>query len=273
MSLIDELFDIEREAYRTSPIHALDARIKLILCLLGLLVTVLLPYGTAELFAFVVIYLLFWGLYILSGSSLRYYLVRLLLIMPFGLFFIILQPFFPNPYYDVYHIAVTLPFGIHMYWESIIFGLSLFAKFVISLSFIILLSATTTMQAMLEGAARLRIPRLFLVVMGLPIRYLYVFALVFQKIQSAFAARCFNGFDRRLPLRYRLNVIGNAAGSLFVRALDQGERTYAAMCCRGYSAHSAVFYAAKPLHAAEWVFLLFGTGYLVVFPLLVYWMF
>ena len=116
MSLIDELFDIEREAYRTSPIHALDARIKLILCLLGLLVTVLLPYGTAELFAFVVIYLLFWGLYILSGSSLRYYLVRLLLIMPFGLFFIILQPFFPNPYYDVYHIAVTLPFGIHMSW-------------------------------------------------------------------------------------------------------------------------------------------------------------
>jgi cobalt/nickel transport system permease protein len=105
MSLIDELFDIEREAYRKSPIHSLDARIKLILCLLGLLVTVLLPYGTAELFAFLVIYMLFWGLYILSGSSLRYYLVRLLLIMPFGLFFIVLQPFFPNPYYEVYHVC------------------------------------------------------------------------------------------------------------------------------------------------------------------------
>ena len=67
MSLIDELFDIEREAYRRSPIHALDARIKLILCLLGLVVTVLLPYGTAELFAFLVIYMPFWGLYVLSG--------------------------------------------------------------------------------------------------------------------------------------------------------------------------------------------------------------
>lgn len=273
MSLIDELFDIEREAYRRSPIHALDARIKLILCLLGLVVTVLLPYGTAELFAFLVIYMLFWGLYVLSGSSLRYYLVRLLLIMRFGLFFIVLQPFFPNPYYEVYHVAATLPFGVQMYWESIIFGLSLFAKFVISLSFIILLSATTTMQAILEGAARLRIPRLFVVGMGLTIRYLYVFALVYQKIQSAFAARCFNGFDRRLPLRYRLNVIGNAADSLFVRALDQGERTYAAMCCRGYSSASAAYYAAKPLHAAEWVFLLFGAGYLIVFPVLVYGMF
>ncbi|MDV0444294.1 cobalt ECF transporter T component CbiQ [Methanorbis rubei] len=272
MSLIDELFDIEREAYRKSPIHSLDARIKLILCLLGLLVTVLLPYGTAELFAFVVVYMLFWGLYILSGSSFRYYLIRLMLIMPFGLFFIILQPFFPNPYYDVYHVAVALPFGINMYWESIVFGLSLFAKFVISLSFIILLSATTTMQAMLEGAARLHVPRLFVVVMGLTIRYLYVFGLVYQKIQSAFAARCFHGFDRKLPLKYRLTVIGNAAGSLFVRALEQGERTYISMCCRGYSAASSVFYAKKPLHAAEWVFLVFGVGYLIVFPVLVYWM-
>lgn len=270
MSLIDELFDIEREAYRPSPLHALDARIKLILCLLGLLVTVLLPYGTAELFAFLIIYLLFWGLYLLSGASIRYYLLRLLLIMPFGLFFIILQPFLPNPYYDLYHIAATLPFGITMYWESLVFGLSLFAKFVISLSFIILLSATTTMQSMLEGAARLRVPRLFVVVMGLTVRYLYVFALVYQKIQSAFAARCFHGFDRRLSLKYRLTVIGNAAGSLFVRALDQGERTYIAMCCRGYSAASSVFYPAKPLVAAEWVFLIFGTGYLVAFPILIY---
>lgn len=270
MSLIDELFDIEREAYRKSPLHALDARIKLVICLPGLLVTVLLPYGSAELFAFLIIYLLFWGLYLLSGASIRYYFLRLLLIMPFGLFFIILQPFFPNPYYEIYHIAVTLPFGINMYWESTIFGLSLFAKFVISLSFIILLSATTTMQSMLEGAARLHVPRLFVVVMGLTVRYLYVFALVYQMIQSAFAARCFNGFDRGLSLKYRLTVIGNAAGSLFVRALDQGERTYISMCCRGYSATKSVFYAKKPLAAAEWVFLLFGIGYLVAFPVLIY---
>ncbi|MDD2471253.1 MAG: hypothetical protein PHY67_05335, partial [Methanocorpusculum sp.] len=64
MTLIDELFDIEREAYRKSPVHAMDARVKLILCLLALLVTVLLPYvriddqiiAWPQIFAFVVIY-------------------------------------------------------------------------------------------------------------------------------------------------------------------------------------------------------------------------
>jgi cobalt/nickel transport system permease protein len=271
MSLIDELFDIEREAYRKSPVHSLDARVKLILCLFGLLVTILLPYGKVEPVAFTIIYLLFWGLYLLSGSSIRYYLIRLILIMPFGLFFILLQPFISNPYYAVYHAAVVLPFGITMYWESLVFGLSLFAKFVISISFIILLSATTTMQGMLEGAARLRIPRLFVVVMGLAIRYIYVFALVYQKIQSAFAARCFHSLDRRLPLRYRLSVSGSAAGSLFVRALEQGERTYTAMCCRGYSSASAVYYRRNPLCPAEWVFLISGVLYLAVFPAAVYW--
>jgi len=281
MTLIDELFDIEREAYRKSPVHSIDSRVKLILCLMGLLVTVLLPYvriGTQiiawpQVFAFVVIYMLFWALYFLSGASIRYYFVRLVLIMPFGLFFIILQPFFGNPYYDAYHVMFSFPFGVTMYWESLIFGLSLFAKFVISLSFIILLSATTTMQGMLEAASRLHIPKLFITVMSLTVRYIFVFALVFKKIQSAFACKCFRWSDRRLPLRYRLNVIGNAAGSLFVRALDQGERTYVSMCCRGYASDSAMHFSGKPLAFAEWIFLLFGMGYLLLFPAMVYLVF
>ena len=122
MTLIDELFDIEHEAYRKSPVHSLDSRVKLILCLLGLLVTVLLPYVRIgdqiipwpQVFAFAVIYMLFAGLYLLSGASIRYYIVRLVLIMPFGLFFILLQPFFGNPYYDLYHVIFSLPFGVNI---------------------------------------------------------------------------------------------------------------------------------------------------------------
>lgn len=281
MTLIDELFDIEHEAYRKSPVHSMDGRVKLILCLLGLLVTIILPYVRIgdqiipwpQLFALLVIYMLFWCLYILSGASIRYYLVRLLLIMPFGLFFIILQPFFGNPYYDLYHVLFSFPLGVNVYWESLIFGFSLFAKFVISLSFIILLSATTTMQGMLEAASRLHVPRLFITVMSLTVRYIFVFALVFQKIQSAFACKCFTWSDRHLPLAYRLRVIGNAAGSLFIRAIDQGERTYVSMCCRGYVPDSSMHFPKKPLAFAEWIFLLFGIGYLFLFPTLVYMIF
>lgn len=281
MTLIDELFDIERQSYNSSPIHSLDARVKLIVCLIGLLATVLLPYQLvgssvipwAELISLAVIYMLFWMLYFLSGTPLRYYFVRLVILIPFGMFFILLQPFFGNPYYDVYHVLVSLPFGITIYVESLIFAATLFLKFIISLSFIILLSATTTMQKMVEGAARLHVPRLFVSVLSLTVRYIFVFGLIFQKIMSAFSARSFSAVSRKLPLKYRLNVIGNAAGSLFIRALDQGERTYTAMCCRGYVADSSVYFAKKPLAAFEWVFLAAGIFYLLLFPLLVYLVF
>jgi len=279
MTLVDELFNIEREAYRKSPIHILDARIKLIFCIVCLLVTVFLPYQVDDgiipwtlFFGLASIYLLFWALYLLSGASIRYYLLRLLVLLPFGIFILILQPFFFNPYYDAYHILVSLPLGINIYWESLIFGLSLFLKFIISLSFIILLSATTTMQSLVQGAARMHIPRILVTVLTLTVRYLFVFAQIFRKIQLAFASRGFQGTGRGLKLKYRLNVIGNAAGTLFVRALEQGERTYQSMCCRGYNEDSSVFLVKRPITSYEWIFLVMGIGFVILVPVIIYTM-
>ncbi|HJJ47639.1 MAG TPA: cobalt ECF transporter T component CbiQ [Methanocorpusculum sp.] len=280
MTLIDELFDIEREAYKKSTVHALDARVKLVLCLAGLLATVLLPFTGSDagivpwkqIFAFAVIFLLFIALYVMSGASLRYYLVRMVVILPLALFFIILQPFFTNPYFTVYHVLFSIG-PVHVYLESIVFGVSLFLKFIISLSFIILLSATTTMQDLVIGASRMYVPRIFTTAMTLTIRYIFVFARIFMKMQSAFSARCFYHAGRGLPLSYRLTTIGNAAGTLFVRALDQGERTYLAMCCRGYGDESGMFVEKKPLSGYEWLFLAGGIVYLIFFPVSIYLLF
>jgi len=280
MTIVDELFDIEREAYRQSPIHILDSRIKLIFCLACLLATVFLPYQTGDgiipwtlFFGLASLYLLFWVLYFLSGSSIRYYIVRILVLLPFGIFILILQPFFFNPYYNAYHILVSFPFGINIYWESLIFGFTLFLRFIISLSFIILLSATTTMQSLVQGAARMHIPRIMVTVLTLTVRYLYVFAQIFRKIQLAFASRCFQGTGKGLKLKYRLSVIGNAAGSLFVRALEQGERTYQSMCCRGYNDDSSVFLVKRPITPYEWIFLTIGIGFIILVPVAIYTLF
>lgn len=280
MTLIDELFDIEREAYKKSPIHSLDARVKIILCICGLLAAVILPYNLngsiipwSMLFALIIVYMLFACLYVLSKASLRFYLIRLCVIMPFGLFFIILQPFFFNQYYDGYHILATLPLGVNVYLESLIFGVFLLLKFVISLSFIILLSATTTMQKMTEGAARLHVPKIFITTLSLTVRYIFYFGLIFKKIESSFASRGFIGTGKGMPLKYRLTVIGNAAGSLFVRAINQGEHTYTSMCCRGYSPESEMFNSKKPLESFDAIFLITGLFWLAVFPVVIYLIF
>jgi len=278
MTLIDELFSIEHEAGKSSPIHDMDARIKLIICICGLLAAVFMPYtGNSQslipwemAIALVAIFILFVTFYILSGASLRYYLLRLCLILPFGIFVIVLQPFFFNPYYDTYHIIFTAG-PISMYWESLIFAIALLAKLIISVSFIILLSATTTSQDMIAGATRMHLPRIFATVLTLTIRYLYVFANMFRKIILSYSCRGFEHWGRGLPLKYRLNVIGNGAGTIFVRSLEQGERTYTSMCCRGYSQDETSMYVAKkPINFFEWLFLIFSIGYTILIPVIIY---
>ena len=281
MSLIDELFSIEREAGKDSIVHALDARIKLIFCLCGLLVAVFVPYSLHDgnmipwnmWISLIVIYLLCLMLYFLSKASIKYYLTRLCLILPFGIFVVIFQPFFFNPYYDVYHIFFTIG-PLSVYCESLLFALSLLAKLIISVSFIILLSATTSSQDLVNGAARMHIPVIFITALTLTIRYLYVFAEMFQKIILAYSCRGFLRGGRGLPLKYRLQTIGNGAGTVFVRSLEQGERTYTAMCCRGYvQDESAIYFAPKPINRFEWMFLIMTLGYLILFPILIYYMF
>ncbi len=278
MTLIDELFSIEQKAGKKSPVHGIDARIKLISCVCGLLVAVFVPYTVkaGELIpwnmwiSLIVIFLLFATLYLLSGSALKYYFTRLCLILPFGILVIVLQPFFFNPYYDAYHIIISIG-PVSAYWESLAFALVLLAKLITSVSFIILLSATTSSQDLVSGAARMHMPQIFATVMTLTVRYLYVFANMFRKVILSFSSRGFIHWGRGLPLKYRLNVIGSGAGTIFIRSLDQGERTYTSMHCRGYDRDEASIYIApKPLNAFEWFFLLITIAYLISFPLIIY---
>lgn len=281
MTLIDELFSIEREAAKDSPVHALDARIKLVVCICGLLAAVFVPYAVSPgilipwnmWLSLAAIFALFVTLYLLSGAAITYYLTRLCLILPFGILVIVLQPFFFNPYYDVYHIIFSIG-PVAAYWESLAFALALLAKLIISVSFIILLSATTTSQDLVNGAARMHLPKIMTTVLTLTIRYLYVFAAMFQKIMLSYSCRGFVRWGKGLPLKYRLNVIGNGAGTIFVRSLDQGERTYTSMCCRGYQQDETTIYIApKPVEPFEWLFLIFTIAYLILFPVMIYLIF
>jgi energy-coupling factor transporter transmembrane protein EcfT len=101
-------------------------------------------------------------------------------------------------------------------------------KFVYCISFIILLSSTTKMHDMLEGGRRMGLPPEFALALGMMIRYLFVFGYMYRKIQETLRTKCFDPFDSRLPYRYRLNQIGYAIGTMFIRSYEQGERVYTA---------------------------------------------
>ena len=68
--------------------------------------------------------------------------------------------------------------------ESVEFAAILLVKFIVSVSSIILLSSTTKLQDMLEGAGRMGLPAEFALTLGMMIRYLFVFGYIYRKVTS-----------------------------------------------------------------------------------------
>lgn len=268
--MIEELYSIEQESYRDSSVHRLDARVKLLITFAAIIAVVSFPFEQNLYLVSGGFLLLLIILFALSKTSIKTYLIRLALILPFGFFIIVAQIFFKNPRYAEFTVLLDLPFGIAVYQESLLFALMLTAKFIVCVSFIILLSGTTPMHDLLEGAARLGLPAEFTLVLGMTIRYLFVFAVMYGYIQNALATRCFNAYNRMLPYRYRLSTIAYTIGTLFLRSFEQGERTYMSMLCRGYGRSSHIYITQKSLSPTDRLALGILMPFIIIFPLLVY---
>ncbi len=264
--MIEELFYIEKSAYRDSFIHRLDARVKFVCTFAIIIAMVAVPY-TSVVFSVGGIFLLLLAvLWATSRLPVLVYIKRFAMVLPFGFSIIILQIFFTNRYYATFRVVADLPFGIHIYAESLEFAAILLVKFIVCVSAIILLSSSTKLQDMLEGAGRIGLPAEFGLTLGMMIRYLFVFGYIYRKVNQSLETRCFDPFSRSLPYRYRIRQLGYTIGTIFIRSYEQGERTYTSMLCRGYGKDSHIFITKKPLKSSEWVFLVATLAFVVAVP-------
>jgi cobalt/nickel transport system permease protein len=269
--MIEDLFSIEKQAYRDSYMHRLDARVKIILTFAVIIAIVAVPYSIMVFTIGSVFFLFFLALWLVSELPLSVYIKRLSIIVPLWGIIILFQIFLKNKYYTEYHILYSLPFGISIYSESVEFAMILAVKFLISISFIILLSSTTKMQDLLQGASRMGLPAEIALALGMMIRYLFVFGYIFRKVNETLKTKCFDAFDRHLPYRYRLRQLGYTIGTMFIRSYEQGERVYISMLCRGYGRESYLFITRKPLQRHEWAFLSLSLIFIAAIPLVI-WM-
>jgi cobalt/nickel transport system permease protein len=268
--MIEELFFIEKQAYHDSFMHRLDARVKIILAFAVIIAIVAVPYSPIVWTVGAIFFAFFVVLWAASRISPVVFAKRLAAIVPLWGIIILFQIFFKNKYYTDYHVLYTLPLGISIYAESVEFAGILAIKFLISISFIILLSSTTKMQDLLQGASRLGLPAEIALALGMMIRYLFVFGYIFRKVNETLRTKCFDAFDRHLPYRYRLRQLGYTIGTMFIRSYEQGERVYTSMLCRGYGRDSHLFIAKKPLRTSEWAFLSLCMIFIIAVPLTIW---
>lgn len=217
---------LERYIPATSPVHRLDARLKLVATLAFVLVATSLPARAWP--AFVLLGLLALGAVLAARIPLGVALRRSSIALPFA---------------GV--VALSLPFtraGQALWsWPALGLtvtgeGLHLFAAVLVKSWLSVLLSdlliATTPFPQMVRAMRRLRLPAILTALLSFMYRYLFVLVDEAGRLMTARAAR---SVGRGGTVRWRARVLGRMIGSLFIRSYERSERIYAAMLARGFA--------------------------------------
>lgn len=249
---------------RSSPVHSLDSRIKLLLAVAFILTAALTPTGAWPVY--ILLFSLVLAAAVLSLLGPSYVLKRATLALPFIL--AALPLVFTTPG----RAAGSLSLGP---WElaASIEGLERFASITlkswVSVQAGILLAASTPFPDLLLAMRALKLPRLLVAIFGLMWRYLFVFVDEALRLIRARASR--SGDTGRTGLRtggsllWRGRVAGGMAGSLFLRAFERSDRIYMAMLARGYDGEARSL-PLPGLERAHWILL--GAGLLLMLALL-----
>ncbi|HTP13174.1 MAG TPA: cobalt ECF transporter T component CbiQ [Bacteroidota bacterium] len=197
---------LDRYSRLSSPVHRLPAGLKLASALAIVLSIVAVPMDVTWFFGSVGALLLV--IVAVSRIPWRFVLGRLLLLEPLAV--------------GVAGMALLQHNGFPLF-------LGILTRSTLCLLAAILTSNTTPFSEVLASMRRVRIPTLFITVLALAYRYLFVLIDEGERVQRARSSRSFGGTRKN---RWLLNA--SLIGQLFVRSTERAERIYAAMAARGW---------------------------------------
>lgn len=208
----------ESLTYIVSPIHALDARAKIVAVLAIVVGVVATPPLHAVEFALICALLA--AVAMLGRLPLGRILVRSATVLPVAVTIALLAPLQASG-------GSWSGTGAAHGW---LIAWGILSKAWLAASLMLLLAATTRTADLLAGLRRLHVPEVFVMLLSFIARYVSVLLDQLRSLRIALASRA-----PRLRRRVLLPALGGIAGNLFVRSYERGERVYAAMVSRGYT--------------------------------------
>ena len=205
---------------RDSPVHRLPPECKLLATVAFVLVVVSTP--RTWLWAFAGYAVLLAGVALAARVPVGTVVRRTAIEAPFVAFALLLPFVARGERVDVLGVAVSQP-GLLGAWN-------LLAKGTLGVVASILLVATTEQRSLLLGLERLRLPSRLVQIASFMLRYADVITAEMRRMRIARESRCFTPRSVR-----SWRVLGHAAGALFVRCYERGERVHLAMLARGYT--------------------------------------
>ncbi|MFL6130705.1 MAG: cobalt ECF transporter T component CbiQ [Mycobacteriales bacterium] len=205
---------------RDSPVHRLPPECKLLAAVAFVLVVVSTPRTWYPAFGGYA--LLLAGVAAAAGVPLRTVLRRTAVEAPFVAFALLLPFVARGERVAVLGVAVSRP--------GLLGAGNLLAKATLGVVTSILLVATTEQRSLLVGLERLRLPARLVQIASFMLRYADVVTGELRRMRIARESRCFTARSVR-----GWRTLGHAAGALFVRCYERGERVHLAMLARGYT--------------------------------------
>lgn len=258
----------DRYQQRTSPIHHLDPRVKVVVTVLFIISNVLLPDGAwgAFLLAYGFVLLLNW----LAQFRFGYLFKRSFIALPFALAAVTVLFTLPG------EALASWPLGsrtLTITDTGLVRFMSILLRSWLSVQMAILLTAVTQFPDLMHALHHLRVPGVLVSIISFMYRYLFVLvdeAIRLLRARDARSARLVN--DGRLggTVWWRAKVAGSMVGQLFVRSFDRSDRVYNAMLARGYRGQLLTMNPHVMTHR-DWVWAGVGTAVLIMIQL-VGWM-
>jgi cobalt/nickel transport system permease protein len=221
---------LDRYHYRKSPVHDMDARVKLVLTLAFILTVSLTPNGAWV--AFPLFLSLTLSVALLSDLGIIFLLSRSLIAIPFALAAV--TAVFARPGEPLCSCSL-LGWQLTATDQGLIAFASIMLKSWLSVQMATLLAATTSFPGLLRAMRALRAPRILTAIALLMYRYIFVLVDEAARLQRARDARSADPDGRGGgTVAWRAQVLGGMIGNLLVRSYERSERVYAAMLSRGY---------------------------------------
>jgi cobalt ECF transporter T component CbiQ len=212
----------EEIARRRGLLQAIDPRVK-VLSLVALLVAVGLSRSLLVIVGlYVVALILAWA----SAVPMGFFVKRVWLFMPFFTGIIAIPAFFitPGP------ALVQLPWGWTITRTGALTALFLLLRVSTSVSTAILLVLTTPWNTVLKALGVLRVPDVFVLILGMTYRYIY---LLLHSLNDMLLSRKSRVLGRLSGAEER-HLVANSAGALLGKSLHLSSEVYLAMQSRGF---------------------------------------
>ena len=203
-----------------SSVHRLPPETKLVAAFLFIVAVAITPREAVWAFALHAAMLAL--LVAAARVPLGFLLLRLLAILPF-VAFAFLIPFVASGE----RIAVV---GVEVSREGLWGAWNILAKATLGAATSVVLAATTEVPDLIRGLSSLRAPAVLVSIAAFMMRYLELIAEELGRMRMAMVAR---GYDP--SWLGQAKPISTAAGAMFVRSYERGERVHSAMLARGYT--------------------------------------